>query len=495
MPPAAGPPLAAKDGEENPQVRGGRRGGERDDRQDGQQGRAEGREDALGSVSGGRLGLGGPFSRLAAPLPPQLGPPFRRQELRELRVLQKEEQRAQSQLEQRFHQQREQMFRHIEQEMTVTGTGAGGDCGVREGRTAPSPCREELGSHCRRCFWGFSWFGGHVPGCSSPVDAVHRSLFGGDAACSVTPCPGVTAAPVNPSPAPAWQSKKEYYDREVGSWERRHRQLKECQELKYTARLRDEAKRLKALQEKDCRRRLQELKGDGKEVRVRDGAVPPPAMAPGHVPLGTICCGWPQEQRFLQQQQQELNAALQRVVQEHKKKMTSIDWECISKIHSLRRGARGWEEEEGGGVPGKGSWGGWSLGRVVVTALCSRPAAREAVVWSMEQGHLQEKYQLFRQQVTEQHALQRQQLRRRHEKVRPGPGGHVPPTPGSSVTSLLRPRAGHGAGAALPPARAGGAEEPAGPAAGPDAEKPALRCQNAPGPLQGQPEEPGGQRG
>ncbi|KAI6058940.1 Serine/threonine-protein kinase 10 [Aix galericulata] len=283
----------------------------------------------------------------------------RRQELRELRVLQKEEQRAQSQLEQRFHQQREQMFRHIEQEMTVTGTGAGGDCGVREGRTAPSPCREELGSHCRRCFWGFSWFGGHVPGCPSPVDAVHRSLFGGDAACSVTPCQGVTAAPVNPSPAPAWQSKKEYYDREVGSWERRHRQLKECQELKYTARLRDEAKRLKALQEKDCRRRLQELKGDGKE-----------------------------EQRFLQQQQQELNAALQRVVQEHKKKMTSIDWECISKIHSLRRGARGWEEEEGGG----------------------------AVVWSMEQGHLQEKYQLFRQQVTEQHALQRQQLRRRHEK-------------------------------------------------------------------------------
>ncbi|XP_035201092.1 serine/threonine-protein kinase 10-like isoform X2 [Oxyura jamaicensis] len=174
-------------------------------------------------------------------------------------------------------------------------------------------------------------------------------------------------------------SKKEYYDREVGSWERRHRQLKECQELKYTARLRDEAKRLKALQEKDCRRRLQELKGDGKEVRVRDGAVPPPAVPPGHVPLGTICCGWPQEQRFLQQQQQELNAALQRVVQEHKKKMTSIDWECISKIHSLRR-------------------------------------AREAVVWSMEQGHLQEKYQLFRQQVTEQHALQRQQLRRRHEK-------------------------------------------------------------------------------
>ncbi|XP_010293244.1 PREDICTED: STE20-like serine/threonine-protein kinase, partial [Phaethon lepturus] len=145
-------------------------------------------------------------------------------------------------------------------------------------------------------------------------------------------------------------SKKEFYDREMERLERHYRQLKERQELEYTVRLRDEAKCLKSLQEKDCRRRTQELKGDGRE-----------------------------EQRFLQQQQEELNAALQRVVQEHKKKMTSIDWECTSKIHSLRR-------------------------------------ARESVVWSMEQRHLQEKYQLFRQQVKEQHTLQRQQLHKRHEK-------------------------------------------------------------------------------
>ncbi|NXI64723.1 SLK kinase, partial [Anseranas semipalmata] len=179
-------------------------------------------------------------------------------------------------------------------------------------------------------------------------------------------------------------SKKEYYDREVESAERHYRQLKEGQELKYTTRLRDEAKRLKSLQEKDCRRRMQELKGDGKEVGVRDSAGSPgcatrgwgpSALGGGMKPLRAS----PQEQQFLQQQQRELNAALQKVVQEHKKKMTSIDWECSSKIHGLRR-------------------------------------AREAVVWSMEQGHLQEKYQLFRQQVKEQHALQRQQLRKRHEK-------------------------------------------------------------------------------
>uniref|UniRef100_A0A8C8EAT7 non-specific serine/threonine protein kinase n=1 Tax=Otus sunia TaxID=257818 RepID=A0A8C8EAT7_9STRI len=159
-------------------------------------------------------------------------------------------------------------------------------------------------------------------------------------------------------------SKKEFYDREVESSDRCYQQLKERQELEYTTRLQDEAKRLKSLQEKDCGKKMQELKGDGREVSVWSSSGSPR-----------------REQRFLQQQQEELNTALQRVVQEHKKKMMSIDWECMNKIHSLRR-------------------------------------ARESVVWSMEQGHLQEKYQLFRQQVKEQHALQRQQLRKRHEKVR-----------------------------------------------------------------------------
>uniref|UniRef100_A0A663MAT5 non-specific serine/threonine protein kinase n=1 Tax=Athene cunicularia TaxID=194338 RepID=A0A663MAT5_ATHCN len=156
-------------------------------------------------------------------------------------------------------------------------------------------------------------------------------------------------------------SKKEFYDREVESSERRYRQLKERQELEYTTRLRDEAKRLKSLQEKDCGKRMQELKGDGREVSGRSSAGSP-RRAPRS--LGP-------EQRFLLQQQQELNAALQR-------------------------------EEE---------------------------------------GHLQEKYQLFRQQVKEQHALQRQQLRKRHEKVRQEPPATLPQRSGCSSCSSSRPRA------------------------------------------------------
>ncbi|KAJ1140692.1 hypothetical protein NDU88_007040 [Pleurodeles waltl] len=43
-----------------------------------------------------------------------------RQELRELRLLQKEEQRAQQQLSNKLLKQREQIFRRFEQEMTVS---------------------------------------------------------------------------------------------------------------------------------------------------------------------------------------------------------------------------------------------------------------------------------------------------------------------------------------------------------------------------------------
>ncbi len=45
---------------------------------------------------------------------------FRRQDLRELRLLQKEEQRAQQQLNNKLQQQREQIYKRFEQEVTVS---------------------------------------------------------------------------------------------------------------------------------------------------------------------------------------------------------------------------------------------------------------------------------------------------------------------------------------------------------------------------------------
>lgn len=45
-----------------------------------------------------------------------------------------------------------------------------------------------------------------------------------------------------------------------------------------------------------------------------------------------------QEQRFVQKQQQELNEALQKAVQEHKRKVASMEWDVTVKSQQLKRG-------------------------------------------------------------------------------------------------------------------------------------------------------------
>ncbi|TRY57711.1 hypothetical protein DNTS_025922 [Danionella cerebrum] len=145
-------------------------------------------------------------------------------------------------------------------------------------------------------------------------------------------------------------SKKQYYDSELERLEKQYQQQSGQMEAEHTSRLREDARRLKAQQEKELSRKTSALKGDAKE-----------------------------EQRFLQKQQQELNEALQKGVQEHKRKVASMEWEITAKSQQLKRG-------------------------------------REAVIWELEQRHLQEKYHLFKQQVKEQYSLQRQQLAKRHNK-------------------------------------------------------------------------------
>ncbi|MBN3297910.1 STK10 kinase, partial [Amia calva] len=145
-------------------------------------------------------------------------------------------------------------------------------------------------------------------------------------------------------------SKKQYYDGELERVERQSRQMSTRLETEHTQRLRDEAQRLKAQQDRELSRRGAVLKAQPKE-----------------------------EQRFMQRQQQELNEVLQRAVQEHKRRVSALEWESTTKTQQLKR-------------------------------------ARESVIWELEQRHLQEKYHLFKQQVKEQLSLQRQQLCKRHGK-------------------------------------------------------------------------------
>ncbi|KAG9337961.1 hypothetical protein JZ751_027298 [Albula glossodonta] len=86
------------------------------------------------------------------------------------------------------------------------------------------------------------------------------------------------------------------------------------------------------------------------------------------------------EQEFLQKQQQELDGALKKIIQQHKHEIATIERDCLNHKQQLLR-------------------------------------AREAAMWELEERHLQEKHQLLKQQLKDQYFMQRHQLLKRHEKT------------------------------------------------------------------------------
>uniref|UniRef100_A0A671W032 non-specific serine/threonine protein kinase n=1 Tax=Sparus aurata TaxID=8175 RepID=A0A671W032_SPAAU len=147
-------------------------------------------------------------------------------------------------------------------------------------------------------------------------------------------------------------SKKRQYDQEVENLERQQKQTIERLEQEHTNRLRDEAKRIKAEQDKELSKYQNMLKNRKKEV--------------------SMC-------KFLQKQQQDLDSALKKIIQQHKHELATIERDCLNHKQQLLR-------------------------------------AREAAMWELEERHLQEKHQLFKQQLKDQYFMQRHQLLKRHEK-------------------------------------------------------------------------------
>ncbi|XP_041722680.1 STE20-like serine/threonine-protein kinase isoform X4 [Coregonus clupeaformis] len=144
--------------------------------------------------------------------------------------------------------------------------------------------------------------------------------------------------------------KKRQYDQEVENLEKKQKQTIERLEQDHTNRLRDEAKRIKAEQDKELSKFQNMLKNRKKE-----------------------------EQEFLQKQQQELDGALKKIIQQHKHEIATIERDCLNHKQQLMR-------------------------------------AREAAMWEQEERHLQEKHQLLKQQLKDQYFMQRHQLLKRHEK-------------------------------------------------------------------------------
>uniref|UniRef100_A0A4W6D0G3 non-specific serine/threonine protein kinase n=1 Tax=Lates calcarifer TaxID=8187 RepID=A0A4W6D0G3_LATCA len=164
-------------------------------------------------------------------------------------------------------------------------------------------------------------------------------------------------------------SKKRQYDQEVENLERQQKQTIERLEQEHTNRLRDEAKRIKAEQDKELSKYQNMLKNRKKEVSMRRR----------QLVRFLFLAGYFDEQEFLQKQQQDLDSALKKIIQQHKHELATIERDCLNHKQQLLR-------------------------------------AREAAMWELEERHLQEKHQLFKQQLKDQYFMQRHQLLKRHEK-------------------------------------------------------------------------------
>uniref|UniRef100_A0A8C1US53 non-specific serine/threonine protein kinase n=1 Tax=Cyprinus carpio TaxID=7962 RepID=A0A8C1US53_CYPCA len=168
-------------------------------------------------------------------------------------------------------------------------------------------------------------------------------------------------------------SKKRQYDTEVENMERQQKQTIERLEQEHTERLRDEAKRIKAEQDKELSKFQSTLKNRKKECDTSDYVVHVTRAQRGELSQHSF------EQEFLQKQQQDLDSALKKIIQQHKHELATIERDCLNNKQQLLR-------------------------------------AREAAMWELEERHLQEKHQLHKQQLKDQYFMQRHQLLKRHEK-------------------------------------------------------------------------------
>uniref|UniRef100_A0AAQ5Y6R7 non-specific serine/threonine protein kinase n=1 Tax=Amphiprion ocellaris TaxID=80972 RepID=A0AAQ5Y6R7_AMPOC len=176
-------------------------------------------------------------------------------------------------------------------------------------------------------------------------------------------------------------AKKRQYDQEVENLEKKQKQTIERLEQDHTSRLRDEAKRIKADQDKELSKFQNMLKNRKKEAKQEVGQSPKhmrkELMKRLKEDLSLLKTA--EEQEFLQKQQQELDGALKKIIQQHKVEIATIERDCLNHKQQLMR-------------------------------------AREAAMWELEERHLQEKHQQLKQQLKDQYFMQRHQLLKRHEK-------------------------------------------------------------------------------
>ncbi|CAN0091989.1 unnamed protein product [Lampetra planeri] len=176
-------------------------------------------------------------------------------------------------------------------------------------------------------------------------------------------------------------SRKKQYETEIETLERQQKQSIERLEADHTARLRDEARRIKGEQERELAKYHDVLKHRRKEVLSEVDKLPK-EQRKEHAKRTREDLALRQkseETEFITKQQQDLDAALKKIIMEHKVEVAETEKTCLHNKQQLLR-------------------------------------AREAGMWDLEERQMQERHQLMKQQLKEQFFLQRHQLLKRHDK-------------------------------------------------------------------------------
>ncbi|XP_013923194.1 PREDICTED: serine/threonine-protein kinase 10 [Thamnophis sirtalis] len=178
-------------------------------------------------------------------------------------------------------------------------------------------------------------------------------------------------------------SKKKFYDTELENLERQQKQLIEKMEQDHALHRRDEAKRIRAEQERDLvkfqellKQKKKELKNDIEKLPRQQRKSSMKVKMDEFVQKKQVM-----EQDFIAKQSEDLEQAMKNITAQNRKEICEKERDCLNKKQQLMRD-------------------------------------REATIWDLEEHHLQEKHQTLKQQIKDQYFLQRHELLRKHEKER-----------------------------------------------------------------------------
>ncbi|KAM9332531.1 serine/threonine-protein kinase 10 [Pholidichthys leucotaenia] len=176
-------------------------------------------------------------------------------------------------------------------------------------------------------------------------------------------------------------AKKKHYDVELENLEKQQKQMIEKMEEDHKLKLKEETKRIKAMQEREHHRFLEGVKQQKKEVKHSVEKLPRSQRKETLKQRMSFFTEtkMSEEEKFLTDQRNILDGILQSIITNNKREIAEMERACLDKKHQLIRD-------------------------------------REATIWDMEEKNLYEKHQLSKQQLKDQYFLQRHQLLKKHEK-------------------------------------------------------------------------------